>query len=202
MQLRVKSIESLNQASSETGYELEEPLGRPGGPVESVPAAPGFTFVEEDDVAFSLGLCREVHRIYGDYQESGLRLDDGLLAVLAVTVEMLAVLSRTVTGGMPSMRITVAAAQTREMLAVLFGQDPLNGPLDPVYRQHYRALVEQPARTLAAAVPDGCAAESLDAGPGAGPEAEGGDAGPEAEGGDAGPERRHRSRLRRLFGRR
>jgi hypothetical protein len=32
--------------------------------MQAVMEKPGFTLVEEDDVAFSLSLCREVNRIY------------------------------------------------------------------------------------------------------------------------------------------
>lgn len=108
----------------------------------------GFTFVEEDDVAFTLRLCREVYRLYGDYQDGGLAADDYVLAGLSVTMEMLAVLSHRVVDGMPAMRVTVAAAQTREMLAVMFGRDPLDGPLEGRYRAYYRAIVDESARAL------------------------------------------------------
>ena len=103
----------------------------------------GFTLVEEDDVAFSLQLCREVHRIYGEYQDGRLPPTESMLAGLVVTVEMLAALSRTVVDGMPSMRITVAAAQTREMLAVAFGQDPMQKPVQRRLSERYRSLVTE-----------------------------------------------------------
>lgn len=157
-----------------------------------------FTLVEEDDVAFGLQLCREVHRIYGQYQDGGLPSTDSMLAGLVVTVEMLAALSRTVREGMPAMRITVAAAQTREMLAVAFGQDPMQMPVQRRLRERYRSLV----------------AESVGAGPRpAGPpslegpralaapadgEVPAGDA-PAAAPGSGAPEPQPRSRLRRLF---
>jgi hypothetical protein len=82
----------------------------------------GFTLIEEDDVAFTLGLCREIYRIYGTYQDGDLGSTEGVRAGLVVTIEMLAALRNTVTEGMPAMRIEVAAAQTREMMATLFGE--------------------------------------------------------------------------------
>lgn len=121
--------------------------------IESLVEPPGFTLVEEDDVAFCLGLCREVNRIYLDYQEGRLAATDAVHAGLSVTVEMLAVLSRSVRDGMPGMRITVAAAQTREMLAVVFGQDPMNQPMDARYRNSYRALVSESAFRMVASGP-------------------------------------------------
>lgn len=157
----------------------------------------GFTLIEEDDVAFTLQLCREVHRLYGDYQVGNLASDDYVLAGLAVSMEMLAALSRQVTDGMPAMRITVAAAQTREMLAVMFGRDPLEGPLDGRFRAHYRAIVDESARALAshpAPLPPGWAEAALGRSQiGAGP--------PGASAPEVTAEVR-RSRLRRLFGRR
>ena len=133
----------------------------PVEPTKSLVEGPGFTLVEEDDVAFSLRLCREVHRIYGEYQDGRLQASDPVLAGLVVTVEMLAALSRSVRDGMPGMRITVAAAQTREMLAVIFGQDPLVKPLDRRRRDRYRSIVAEAARASGApalppvtAVPD------------------------------------------------
>lgn len=113
----------------------------PSDLIEPVVESAGFTFVEEDDVAFSLRLCREVNRIYMDYQEGRLASTESVQAGLAVTVEMLAALSQTIRDGMPSMRITVAAAQAREMLAVVFGQDPMHERLDDRYRNQYRDLV-------------------------------------------------------------
>lgn len=107
----------------------------------------GFTLVEEDDVAFSLGLCREVHRIYGDYQDGNLPSTESVLAGLTVTVEMLAVLGRSVKDGMPAMRITVAAAQTREMLAVVFDRDPMHKPLEKRFRDQYRSMVAESVDT-------------------------------------------------------
>jgi hypothetical protein len=116
--------------------------------LEPVVESPGFTLIEEDDVAFSLRLCREVNRIYLEYQEGRLPSSAEVQAGLAVTMEMLAVLSQRVTDGMPGMRITVAAAQTREMLAVVFGQDPMFQPLDQRYRKRNHALVSESARRL------------------------------------------------------
>ncbi|MDA8044279.1 MAG: hypothetical protein M0Z30_03435 [Actinomycetota bacterium] len=124
--------------------------------IDPVVESAGFTFVEEDDVAFSLRLCREVNRIYGEYQEGLLASTDAVQAGLAVTVEMLAVLSRSVRDGMPSMRITVAAAQTREMLVVVFGRDPMQQPLELGHRERYRDLVADTARrSLASGLPLG-----------------------------------------------
>src|SRR6185437_9038345 len=91
---------------------------------------------------------REMHRLYGEYQHGSLPSDEYVQAGLTVAMEMLAVLSGSVTVGMPAMRITVAAAQTREMLAVMFGRDPLDGPPESRFRDHYRALVDESARAL------------------------------------------------------
>ena len=86
--------------------------------VESV----GFTLVEEDDVAFSISLCHEIHRIYGSYESGELDPDHSVHLGLSLTVQILATLANTVTKGMPAMRIEVASAQTREMMAVLFSE--------------------------------------------------------------------------------
>jgi hypothetical protein len=114
---------------------------RSGESVQALPQAPGFTLVEEDDVAFTLSLCREVYRIYGGYQEGAFVAGESLHAGLVMTMEMLAGLSRIVTVGMPAMRITVAAAQTREMLAVMFDDDPMENPLAFKSREQYRAML-------------------------------------------------------------
>ena len=82
----------------------------------------GFTLVEEDDVAFSISLCREIHRIYGSYESGELDADHSVHLGLSLTVQILATLANTVTKGMPAMRIEVASAQTREMMAVLFAE--------------------------------------------------------------------------------
>lgn len=144
MQLRTPSREPVRPLES---CQPLEPA-RPAEPAPAIVETGGFTLVEEDDVAFSLSVCREVHRIYGEYQDGGLSVDDRLHAGLVVTVEMLAALSQSVVDGMPAMRITVAAAQTREMLAVMFGQDPLHHSLDREFRQRYRCVVDQAARAL------------------------------------------------------
>ncbi len=89
----------------------------------------GFTLVEEDDVAFTLSMCREVHRIYGGYQDGSLVANESLKDGLLITIEMLAALTNAIDGGMPSMRIAVAATQTREMLAVMFDEDPMQKPV-------------------------------------------------------------------------
>jgi hypothetical protein len=78
--------------------------------------------VEEDDVAFSLTVCREIYRIYATYQDGELFATEPVRAGLSLTMEMFATLQNTVTEGMPALRIEVAAAQTREMMAALFGQ--------------------------------------------------------------------------------
>jgi hypothetical protein len=83
---------------------------------------PGFTLIEDDDVAFSISLCREIHRIYGTYQDGELEATDSVRAGLNLTTEMFAVLQNTVTDGMPAMRLEVGAAQAREMMAALFGE--------------------------------------------------------------------------------
>lgn len=161
----------------------------------------GFTLVEEDDVAFSLQLCREVHRLYGDYQDGALPGDEYVLAGLAVTMEMLATLSRSVRDGMPAMRITVAAAQTREMLAVMFGRDPLEGPLDGRFRDQFRAIVDESARALGSApppLPAGWAEAAL----GHGESSQTGSDAEDSAGNGVQLDRPRRSVLRRLFGRR
>ncbi len=81
----------------------------------------GFKLVEEDDVAFSLGLCREIQRIYSAYHDGILTPSDGVRDGVALSLEMLTVLRATVTEGMPAMRLEVAAAQAREIVGVLFG---------------------------------------------------------------------------------
>ncbi|HET6965548.1 MAG TPA: hypothetical protein VFH58_12305 [Acidimicrobiales bacterium] len=196
--------------------QLRVPPADPITPVERG----AFTLVEEDDVAFSLQLCREVHRIYGRYQDGGLPSTDSMLAGLVVTVEMLAALSRTVREGMPAMRITVAAAQTREMLVVAFGEDPMQKPVQRRLRERYRSLVAEsvgvgPGATSleaprALAAPDDrdvttveapAAASGPAAEPAPGPAAAPGLAAADAsEPGASEPPRR--SRFRRLFGRR
>ena len=83
----------------------------------------GFTIVEQDDVAFALSLCKEIHRIYGSYQSGELEPgDDSVRLGLLLSSQMLSTLGGAVTKGMPAMRLEVATAQTREMVAVLFGE--------------------------------------------------------------------------------
>lgn len=94
-------------------------------------------------MAFSLGLCREVNRIYSKYQDDSLTPSDSLQAGLMVTIQMLAMLSHSVTEGMPGMRITVAAAQSREILAVMFGVDPLAKPIGRKSTERFRAIVTE-----------------------------------------------------------
>jgi hypothetical protein len=101
----------------------------------------GVTLVEEDDVAFTLSLCREVHRLYGEYLSSGLPATDSLKAGLMMTVEMLAILSNSVESGMPAMRITIGAAQVSELLAVIFDEDWTQNPMGSSLRARYRSLM-------------------------------------------------------------
>lgn len=116
---------------------------------ESLPDTARFTLVEDDDVAFTLCLCREVNRLYAGYQEGTLPASEGTLAGLVVTIETLAAMTRSVTTGMPSMRITVAVAQTREMLAVMFDKDPMHCTLDPKFRKLYRDKIAESAQVAA-----------------------------------------------------
>jgi hypothetical protein len=146
------------------------------------------TIVEQEDVAFALGLCREVHRIYGDYLEGRVYSNEPLEAGLMMTIEMLAILSGSVDSGMPAMRIGVAAAQVTEMLSVLFNRNWVETPLRPKLRDRYRAALGQP--------PAGAGGELAAAG--AEPEAPGG---PGAGTGGAEPAFARRG-LRRLFRRR
>jgi hypothetical protein len=116
-------------------------LGGTREPIEALPQPAGFTLVQEEDVAFTLSLCREVYRIYGGYQEGAVVADESLHAGLVMTMEMLAGLSRSVTVGMPAMRVTVAAAQTREMLAVMYDDDPMENPSAFKSRERYRTML-------------------------------------------------------------
>jgi hypothetical protein len=84
----------------------------------------GLKLVEEDDVAFTLALSREVHRLYGSYQEGELSASEDLRDGLDVARRMVLMLQSIVNAGMPAMRLEVMASQTREMLAVLFGEVP------------------------------------------------------------------------------
>lgn len=206
-------MEPVATVESDSIFHQPAGLAEPDQPVVE---RGGFTFVEEDDVAFTLQLCREVHRLYGDYQEGGLPSGEYVLAGLTVTMEMLAVLSGSITDGMPAMRITVAAAQTREMLAVTFGRDPLEGPPESRYRAHYRSIVDESARALGshpAPLPPGWADAAL--GRGAASPVHPGDSGGESEpvaqseasvaetaGETDSSDPVRRSLLRRLFGRR
>ena len=95
----------------------------------------GFTLVEEDDVAFSLSLCREIHRIYGSYQSGDLEDNDSVHVGLALAAQVLSTLAGSVSKGMPAMRIEVAWAQTSEMMAVMFGE--------PISRKTGRASRQQ-----------------------------------------------------------
>ena len=84
----------------------------------------GLKLVEEDDVAFTLALSREVHRLYGCYQDGSLPASESVWAGLDLSRRMTLMLRSTVRAGMPALRLEVMAAQTREMLAVLFGEAP------------------------------------------------------------------------------
>jgi hypothetical protein len=89
---------------------------------EPIVENPGFTLIEDDDVAFSVSLCREIHRIYSTYQSGQLDDTDAVHAGLNLTMQMFAVLQNSVTDGMPALRLEVGAAQAREMMAALFGE--------------------------------------------------------------------------------
>jgi hypothetical protein len=115
--------------------------------IEAIAAPTGFTLVEDEDVAFTLRLCREVNRIYGQYHGDGLASTDPLLTTLAMTAETLAALGQVVKDGMPGVRITVAAAQTREMLVVMFDQDPMKHPSWRKFEQHYPSVLGGSAPT-------------------------------------------------------
>ena len=121
--------------------------------VEAFPPAAGVTLVEEDDVAFTLSLCREVHRLYGEYLASGLPATDSLKAGLMMTVEMLTLLSDSVESGMPAMRITVGAAQVTEMLAVIFDEDWTQHPMGSALRDRYRSMMADSVTTAAPSLP-------------------------------------------------
>lgn len=86
----------------------------------------GFSLVEEDDVAFTLALCREINRIYTVYHDGELGVTRGVAEGLGQTLKMLEALEASVVDGMPAMRLQVAAAQAREMSVVLFGAPPLS----------------------------------------------------------------------------
>jgi hypothetical protein len=111
--------------------------------LESVAAPAGFTLVEDEDVVFCLRLCSEVNRIYGRYHEDRLASTDPLLATLTMTAQALCALSRTVKDGMPGIRLTVAAAQTREMLAVMFGEDPMQYRASWKFQQQHQSLLAE-----------------------------------------------------------
>ena len=95
-------------------------------------------------MTFSLRLCREVHRLYGEYHEDRLPPGDSVLAGLMLTAEILTTLQANVTEGMPALRVVVATAQIREILAVLFDEDPANHAL----RQRYQSIVNESAKQL------------------------------------------------------
>jgi hypothetical protein len=154
--------------------------------VDALPRPAAITIVEEDDVAFTLSLCREVHRIYSRYQEGGMETSESLEAGLALTVEMLAMLSASVDAGMPAMRIVVAAAEVTEMLAVMFDHDWSKNPAGARLRERHLALIKE--RLEAAGPP---ALDQLDA-----------PAGFRTESPPGSGDRSHRSVIGRLFRRR
>jgi hypothetical protein len=119
----------------------------PGVPVAD---EDGFTLVEEDDVAFTLALCREIHRLYGSYEDNELPADEAVWAGLDLTRQMVSTLQSSVTSGMPSMRLQVAAAQVREMLAVLFADEPVRQK-SGIRGGGQETRLDQPARPAALA---------------------------------------------------
>lgn len=101
-----------------------------------------FEVVEDDDVAFSLALCREVQRLYASYQSGELESTDEVGAGLDLARQMVLALQGSIDSGMPAMRLQVAAAQTAEMTAVLVG-DRRRSPA--AARALIEARVSQPA---------------------------------------------------------
>lgn len=97
-------------------------MNSPAQTVTTIVESGGFTLVEEDDVAFGLSLCKEIHRIYGSYQSGELEGTESVHIGLVLTAQMLSTLAGRVNKGMPAMRIEVAWAQTSEMMAVMFGE--------------------------------------------------------------------------------
>jgi hypothetical protein len=125
----------------------------------------GFTLVEEDDVAFSLSLCKEIHRIYGSYQSGDLEATDSVHLGLSLTAQVLATLGGAVTKGMPAMRIEVAAAQAREMMAVMF-DEPVSRKATRVTRQAMDRRCSRPVGTpMAVETPKLIAAKELPGSP-------------------------------------
>lgn len=120
----------------------------------------GFTLVEEDDVAFSLSLCREIHRIYGSYQSGDLEDNDSVHVGLALAAQVLSTLAGSVSKGMPAMRIEVAWAQTSEMMAVMFGE-PISRKTGRASRQQLQKGCSHPQ----AAVRPSATANAILAGP-------------------------------------
>ena len=107
----------------------------------------GFTLVEEDDVAFSLSLCREINRIYGSYQSDDLEDNDSVHVGLALAAQVLSTLAGSVSKGMPAMRIEVAWAQTSEMMAVMFGE-PISRKTGRASRQQLQKGCSHPPAAL------------------------------------------------------
>ncbi len=106
---------------SPSGPDLDDRRANPR--VTPVVEERGFALVEEGDVAFALALCREINRWYSLYQNGELSADSRVRTGLDLTTRMLVTLQSVVMAGMPSMRLQVAGAQAREMMAVLFGDE-------------------------------------------------------------------------------
>ena len=84
--------------------------------------APAVEAVADEDVEYTLDVCREVNRIYQRYQDGCIDASRELMSGLIMTRDMLRVMATKVTVGMAAMRIAVAVAQTDEIVAVLYGQ--------------------------------------------------------------------------------
>jgi hypothetical protein len=111
--------------------------------------SPGFTVVEDDDVAFGVALSREVHRIYGLYMADELPATDSVQAGLMLTMEMFTTLQNSVTDGMPALRLQVGSAQVREMLGTLFGYDLPTRRSRELPPDRQRARVHRSSRSIA-----------------------------------------------------
>jgi hypothetical protein len=116
----------------------------------------GFNLVEEDDVAFTMALCREIHRLYGSYQEGDLPLTEQVWAGLNLSQTAVVTLRSTINSGMPSMRLDVAAAQAREMLAVLFGAEAM--AQRPTFRTKKVDSGIEPTKSVTSVHPSGARA--------------------------------------------
>ena len=107
--------------------------------------------VSDEDVRYTLDMCREINRIYQTYQDGCIDASAALMSGLVMTRDMLKAMSAKVTVGMPAMRIAVAAAQTEEIVAVLYGQAAIVA-LDPAtqtrVRRRHRAIVTTSVKNL------------------------------------------------------